>query len=64
MLMRRVFEASDKKEFILSIVRSSSLVIAVLAFFLFASRALKRILVPQKGRARVGYATYDTPLET
>jgi flagellar M-ring protein FliF len=56
-------KASDKKEFILSIVKSSSLVIAVLAFLLFASRALKRILVPQKGRAGFGYARYDAPLE-
>ena len=50
-------EASDKKEFILSIVRSSSLVIAVLAFLLFATRALKRILVPQtrQGRGRLCY---------
>ena len=56
-------ETLDKKEFMLSIVRSSSLVIAVLAFLLFATRALKRILVPQQVRAGVGYATYDAPLE-
>ncbi len=56
-------EASDKKEFILSIARSSSLVIAVLAFLLFATRALKRIMVPQQVGERVGYATYDAPLE-
>lgn len=56
-------KASDKKEFILSIARSSSLVIAVLAFLLFAKRALKRILVPQQARAGVGYATCDEPLE-
>jgi flagellar biosynthesis/type III secretory pathway M-ring protein FliF/YscJ len=56
-------KASDKKEFILSIVRSSSLVIAVLAFLLFASRALKRILVPQQVGAGAGYATYEAPLE-
>jgi flagellar M-ring protein FliF len=56
-------EASGKKEFMLSIVRSSSLVIAVLAFLLFASRALKRILVQQKAGAGVGFATYDAPLE-
>ena len=37
--------------------------IAVLAFLLFASRALKRILAPQHVRAGVGYATYDAPLE-
>ena len=56
-------EASDKKEFILSIVKNSSLVIAVLAFLLFATRALKRILVPQRVGAGAGYATYDAPLE-
>jgi len=50
---------ADKKEFILSIVKSSSLVIAVLAFLLFASRALKRVMVPQRGGGRGGYATYD-----
>ncbi len=54
-------EGLDRKEFILSIVRSSSLVIAVLAFLLFATRALKRILVPQQ--VGVGYATYDAPSE-
>ncbi len=56
-------EASDKKEFILSIARSSSLVIAVLAFLLFATRALKRILVPKQVGTGVGYATYEAPLE-
>ncbi|MGR3176387.1 MAG: flagellar basal-body MS-ring/collar protein FliF [Candidatus Scalindua sp.] len=56
-------KAADKKEFMLSIVRSSSLVIAVLAFLLFASRALKRILVQPQAGARVNIATYEAPLE-
>jgi flagellar biosynthesis/type III secretory pathway M-ring protein FliF/YscJ len=32
---------------------------------LFATRALKRILVPQRGgaRGRAGYATYDAPMQ-
>jgi flagellar M-ring protein FliF len=56
---------ADKKEFILSIARSSSLVIAVLAFLLFARKALKGVLVPRKAATAVGvdYATYDAPLE-
>lgn len=55
-------EKADKKEFILSIARSSSLVIAVLAFLLFAKKALKNILVPRRATAGVNYATYDAPL--
>ncbi|MFQ5687243.1 MAG: flagellar basal-body MS-ring/collar protein FliF [Candidatus Scalindua sp.] len=54
---------ADKKEFILSIARSSSLMIAVLAFLLFAKKALKSVLVPGKAAAGVNYATYDAPLE-
>ncbi len=54
--------AADKKEFYLSIAKSSSLVIAVLAFLLFATRALKRISVPQK-RVAPGYATFAAPME-
>ncbi len=56
-------EKSDKKEFILSIARSSSLVIAVLAFLLFASRALKRMssLQGQTAAGGGGYATYAAP---
>lgn len=50
----------DKKEFILAIAKNSSLVIAVLAFLLFATKALKRVLVPSP---QVGYATYAAPLE-
>jgi len=38
-------------------------VIAVLAFLLFAKRALKHVLVPQRAGAGVNYATYDAPLE-
>ncbi len=55
-------EKADKKEFILSIAKSSSLVIAVLAFLLFATRALKRISVPQQ-KAVPGYAAYSAPTE-
>ena len=44
-----------KKEFILTIVKNSSLIIAVLAFLLFAMRALKRLLGP---RQQLGYAAY------
>ncbi len=51
----------NKKEFILSIARSSSLGIAVLAFLLFATKALKRILIPKQ--QQVGYATYNAPVE-
>ncbi len=49
-----------KKEFILTIVKNSSLVIAVLAFLLFAMRALKRLL---GSRQQLGYAAYATPPE-
>ncbi|MFQ5713232.1 MAG: flagellar basal-body MS-ring/collar protein FliF [Candidatus Scalinduaceae bacterium] len=49
-----------KKEFILTIVKNSSLIIAVLAFLLFAMRALKRLLGP---RQQVGYAAYAPPPE-
>jgi flagellar M-ring protein FliF len=54
----------DKKDFILSIARSSSLVIAVLAFLLFASRALKRMSSPgqQVAAGGGGYATYAAPV--
>ncbi|MBT6227144.1 MAG: hypothetical protein HOI47_10845, partial [Candidatus Scalindua sp.] len=52
----------DKKAFILSIARSSSLVIAVLAFLLFASKALKRIITPAPTQ-QAGYATYSAPPE-
>ena len=55
-------EKADKKEFILSIAKSSSLVIAVLAFLLFATRTLKRISVPQQ-KAAPGYAAYSAPIE-
>ncbi|MBS1257084.1 MAG: Flagellar M-ring protein [Candidatus Scalindua arabica] len=54
---------ADKKEFILSIARSSSLVIAVLAFLLFAKKALKSVIVPRRATAGVNYATYDAPPE-
>ncbi|MCR4289877.1 MAG: flagellar M-ring protein FliF [Candidatus Scalindua sp.] len=54
-------EKDDKKAFILSIARSSSLVIAVLAFLLFASRALKRMSSPRQHVAAGGYATYAAP---
>lgn len=54
-------EKDDKKAFILSIARSSSLVIAVLAFLLFASRALKRMSSPRQQVAAGGYATYAAP---
>ncbi len=53
-------EKEDKKDFYLSIARSSSLVIAVLAFLLFASRALKRVSTPHQV-AQAGYATYAAP---
>ncbi len=53
---------AEKKEFILSIAKSSSLVIAVLAFLLFATRALKRISTPQQ-KAAPGYANYSAPIE-
>jgi len=55
-------EKEDKKDFILSIARSSSLVIAVLAFLLFATRALKRVSSPRQSVA-TGYATYAAPAE-
>ncbi len=55
-------KAADKKEFILSIAKSSSLVIAVLAFLLFATRALKRMSAPQQNVAP-GYAAYAAPIE-
>ena len=55
-------EKEDKKAFILSIARSSSLVIAVIAFLLFASKALKRMSSPRQQVAPApgggGYATY------
>jgi len=54
-------EKEDKKAFILSIARSSSLVIAVIAFLLFASKALKRMSSPRQQVATApggGYATY------
>ena len=57
-------EKDDKKDFILSIARSSSLVIAVLAFLLFASRALKRMSSPRQQQVATGgggYATYAAP---
>ena len=54
-------EKEDKKDFILSIARSSSLVIAVLAFLLFATKALKRVSSRQPDA--VGYATYAAPAE-
>ena len=56
-------EKDDKKAFILSIARSSSLVIAVLAFLLFASRALKRMSSPRQQVAAGGggYASYAAP---
>jgi flagellar M-ring protein FliF len=56
---------ADKKEFILSIARSSSLVIAVLAFLLFAKKALKSVLVPKRATAgaAANYAAYEAPLE-
>ncbi len=53
---------ADKKEFILSIAKSSSLVIAVLAFLLFATRALKRISSPQQ-KVTPGFANYSAPIE-
>ncbi len=57
-------EEADKKEFILSIAKSSSLVIAVLAFLLFAAKALKRVSVSQqKTAASPGYATFAAPIE-
>jgi flagellar biosynthesis/type III secretory pathway M-ring protein FliF/YscJ len=49
-----------KKEFILTIVKNSSLVVAVLAFLLFALKALKRLSVP---RPPVEYAAYAPPPE-
>ena len=49
-----------KKEFILTIVKNSSLIIAVLAFLLFAMRALKRLL---GSRQQLGYAAYAPPPE-
>ena len=49
-----------KKEFILTIVKNSSLIIAVLAFLLFALKALKRLSVP---RQQMGYAKYGAPPE-
>jgi flagellar M-ring protein FliF len=49
-----------KKEFILTIVKNSSLIIAVLAFLLFAKRALKRLL---GARQQVEYAAYAPPPE-
>ena len=55
---------AEKKEFILSIAKSSSLVIAVLAFLLFARKALKGVLVPRQAMAApANYAAYDAPLE-
>lgn len=57
---------AEKKEFILSIARSSSLVIAVLAFLLFAKKALKSVLVPRRAAAvgpAVDFAAYEAPLE-
>ncbi|MGR3292814.1 MAG: flagellar basal-body MS-ring/collar protein FliF [Candidatus Scalindua sp.] len=54
-------EKDDKKAFILSIARSSSLVIAVLAFLLFASKALKRMSSPLQHVAAGGLATYAAP---
>ncbi len=56
-------EKEDKKDFILSIARSSSLVIAVLGFLLFAIKALKRISSPGQPVAAAGYATYAAPAE-
>lgn len=50
-----------KKEFILMIAKNSSLVIAVLAFILFALRTLKKLSGPQQ--AGVGYATYQAAPE-
>lgn len=50
----------EKKEFILTIVKNSSLIIAVLAFLLFAMRALKRLLGP---RQQLEYAAYAPPPE-
>ncbi|GAX60049.1 flagellar biosynthesis/type III secretory system lipoprotein [Candidatus Scalindua japonica] len=55
-------EKEDKKDFILSIARSSSLVIAVLAFLFFATRTLKRVSLPTQPIA-AGYATYASPAE-
>ncbi len=56
-------EKDDKKAFILSIARSSSLIIAVLAFLLFASRALKRMSSPRQQIAGGGgYASYAAPV--
>ncbi|ODS30330.1 MAG: flagellar MS ring protein [Candidatus Scalindua rubra] len=49
-------EKENKKEFILAIAKNSSLVIAVIAFLLFAMKALKRLLVSQQTG---GYATYS-----
>ena len=63
-------EKDDKKAFILSIAKSSSLVIAVLAFLIFASRALKRMSSPHQqiaigggggGGGGGGYASYAAP---
>ncbi len=55
-------EKDDKKDFILSIAKSSSLVIAVLAFLIFASRALKRMSSPrQVATGGGGYASYAAP---
>jgi flagellar M-ring protein FliF len=57
---------AEKKEFILSIARSSSLVIAVLAFLLFAKKALKSVLVPRRAAAAgpaMDFAAYEAPLE-
>ncbi len=52
--------SEKKKEFILTIVKNSSLIIAVLAFLLFALKALRRLLGP---RQQVGYAAYAPPPE-
>lgn len=54
-------EKDDKKAFILSIARSSSLIIAVLAFLLFASRALKRMSSPRQAAVGGGFAAYAAP---
>ncbi len=50
----------NKKEFILTILKNCSLIIAVLAFLLFALKALKRLSVP---RQQMGYATYGASPE-
>ncbi len=53
----KLIKEEKKKEFMLKIAKNSSLVIAVLAFLLFALKTLKKLSGPQQ----VGYATYEAP---